>query len=116
MVCEELEWLPFYGSDNSSKVAPHGSNEKIMVPNEVKLRILAVCYYWMTSFTKHSIWLENPSNVKAASFLSRGYVNLFLLFLRITTLKQQKLAINFLIVKLREEMLSDCMKELGVSK
>ncbi|XP_078156703.1 uncharacterized protein LOC144552595 isoform X1 [Carex rostrata] len=87
VACEELEWLPFYGSDNSSKVAPHGSNEKIMVPNEVKLRILAVCYYWMTSFTKHSIWLENPSNVKATSFLSRG-----------------------------EEMLSDCMKELGVSK
>lgn len=114
MVCEELEWLPFYGSDNSSKVAPHGTNEKIMVPNEVKLRILAVCYYWMTSFTKHSTWLENPSNVKAASFLSRGYVNFLL---RITKhLKQQKLVINFLIVKLREEMLSDCMKELGVSK
>ncbi|KAJ1700513.1 hypothetical protein LUZ63_000292 [Rhynchospora breviuscula] len=87
VVGEELEWLPFYGSDNSSKVIPHGSNEKVEAPKEVKLRILAICFFWMTSFTTHSLWLENPSNVKAASFLSRG-----------------------------EAMLSDCMKELGVTK
>ncbi|KAJ3704905.1 hypothetical protein LUZ61_008610 [Rhynchospora tenuis] len=87
VVCEELEWLPFYGNDISSKVTTHGSNEKVEAPKDVKLRILAICFFWMTSFTKHSLWLENPSNVKAASFLSRG-----------------------------EAMLSDCMKELGVTK
>ncbi|ONM02515.1 LETM1-like protein [Zea mays] len=41
----------------------------------------------MTSFTKYSSWLENPSNVKAAKFLSKGHV-----------------------------MLSDCMKELDISR
>jgi len=41
----------------------------------------------MTSFIKYSSWLEDPSNVKAAKFLSKGHV-----------------------------MLSDCMKEIDISK
>lgn len=39
---------------------------------------LNVCSYWMTTFIKYSKWLENPSNIKAARFLSRGYVNMVL--------------------------------------
>jgi hypothetical protein len=79
VVCEELEWLPFYGNNISSKVAPHGGKEKVLAPKEVKLRILAVCFYWMKSFAKHSLWLDNPSNVKATSFLARGYANFYYL-------------------------------------
>ncbi|KAJ3676930.1 hypothetical protein LUZ60_002654 [Juncus effusus] len=86
VVCEELEWLPFYGSV-ISKADSHDSSDKITPPKEVKIRVLAVCYYWMNNFRKHSSWLQNPSNVKAASFLSKG-----------------------------EAMLSDSMKELGVTK
>uniref|UniRef100_A0A804LSJ8 LETM1-like protein n=1 Tax=Zea mays TaxID=4577 RepID=A0A804LSJ8_MAIZE len=85
VVCEELEWLPFYNDDVlSAKTDTEGREE---VPKgEVISRVLNVCSYWMTSFTKYSSWLENPSNVKAAKFLSKGHV-----------------------------MLSDCMKELDIS-
>ncbi|KAG4996410.1 hypothetical protein JHK85_027849 [Glycine max] len=31
-----------------------------------------VCSHWMQSFIKYSTWLESPSNVKAAEFLSTG--------------------------------------------
>lgn len=86
VVCEELEWLPFYNDDVlSAKTDTEGREE---VPKgEVISRVLNVCSYWMTSFTKYSSWLENPSNVKAAKFLSKGHV-----------------------------MLSDCMKELDISR
>jgi hypothetical protein len=73
VVCEELEWLPFYNDDVlSAKTDTEGREE---VPKgEVISRVLNVCSYWMTSFTKYSSWLENPSNVKAAKFLSKGFV------------------------------------------
>ncbi|ONM02513.1 LETM1-like protein [Zea mays] len=72
VVCEELEWLPFYNDDVlSAKTDTEGREE---VPKgEVISRVLNVCSYWMTSFTKYSSWLENPSNVKAAKFLSKGF-------------------------------------------
>ena len=66
VVCEELEWLPFYNNDvPSAKTDTEGREEVIS-------RVLNVCSYWMTSFIKYSSWLEDPSNVKAAKFLSKG--------------------------------------------
>ena len=73
VVCEELEWLPFYNDDiPSAKTDTEGREE--VSKGEVISRILNVCSYWMASFIKYSSWLENPSNVKAAKFLSKGYV------------------------------------------
>lgn len=86
VVCEELEWLPFYYEDVPTQVVDTEGREE-MLNGEVISRVLNVCSYWMTSFIKYSSWLENPSNVKAARFLSKGHA-----------------------------MLSDCMNELDVAK
>uniref|UniRef100_A0ACD6AGV7 Uncharacterized protein n=1 Tax=Avena sativa TaxID=4498 RepID=A0ACD6AGV7_AVESA len=86
VVCEELEWLPFYYEDVPIPTVDTEGREE-MLKGEVISRVLSMCSYWMTSFIKYSSWLENPSNVKAARFLSKGHA-----------------------------MLSDCMNELDVSK
>ncbi|KAJ1268910.1 hypothetical protein BS78_07G169500 [Paspalum vaginatum] len=86
VVCEELEWLPFYNDDVPSATTDTESREEVS-KGEVMSRVLNVCSYWMTSFIKYSSWLENPSNVKAAKFLSKGHA-----------------------------MLNDCMKEVDVSR
>ena len=74
VVCEELEWLPFYRSntaDTKQTDDTKGQQEGIPRGEAISL-VLDVCSYWMTSFIKYSVWLENPSNIKAARFLSRG--------------------------------------------
>lgn len=86
VVCEELEWLPFYNDDVPSATTDTEGREEVS-KGKVTSRVLNVCSYWMTSFIKYSSWLENPSNVKAAKFLSKGHA-----------------------------MLNDCMKELDISK
>ncbi|RCV31552.1 hypothetical protein SETIT_6G187300v2 [Setaria italica] len=86
VVCEELEWLPFYYGDVPSATTDTEGRQEVS-KGEVISRVLNVCSYWMTSFIKYSSWLEDPSNVKAAKFLSKGHA-----------------------------MLSDCMKELDTSK
>ncbi|KAF5207230.1 Letm1-like protein [Thalictrum thalictroides] len=75
VVCEELEWLPFYQGDigtlkqsRAHKNKPGGPPNRKAIPE-----VLDVCSYWMQSFIKYSKWLENPSNIKAARFLSRGH-------------------------------------------
>jgi hypothetical protein len=74
VVCEELEWLPFYYEDVPTPIVDTEGGEE-MLKGEVISRVLNMCSYWMTSFIKYSSWLENPSNVKAARFLSKGYAN-----------------------------------------
>ncbi|KAF8747781.1 hypothetical protein HU200_013191 [Digitaria exilis] len=86
VVCEELEWLPFYNDDVRSAATDTEGREEVS-KGEVISRVLNVCSYWMTSFIKYSSWLEDPSNVKAAKFLSKGHA-----------------------------MLSECLKELEISK
>ncbi|OVA14422.1 LETM1-like [Macleaya cordata] len=74
VVCEELEWLPFYPVDEGSvKRSRSHSSKGNGPPNAAAIpQVLDVCSYWMQSFIKYSKWLENPSNIKAAAFLSRG--------------------------------------------
>ncbi|CAI9779485.1 unnamed protein product [Fraxinus pennsylvanica] len=74
VVCEELDWLPFYpGCSSTSKRSP-GHKNREGPPNTDAIRlVLDVCSYWIQSFIKYSKWLENPSNVKAARFLSKGH-------------------------------------------
>ncbi|VAI75514.1 unnamed protein product [Triticum turgidum subsp. durum] len=86
VVCEELEWLPFYYEDVPTPIVDTEGREE-MPKRELISRVLHVCTYWMTSFIKYSSWLENPLNVKAARFLSKGHA-----------------------------MLRDCMTELDIAK
>ncbi|OAY78101.1 LETM1 and EF-hand domain-containing protein anon-60Da, mitochondrial [Ananas comosus] len=87
VVCEELEWLPFYQSTSSIASSDGNVKGEGTSTEEVISRVLCVCSYWMTSFIKYSTWLENPSHIKAARYLSKGH-----------------------------SMLNDCMTELGIAK
>ncbi|CAN8257052.1 unnamed protein product [Cochlearia groenlandica] len=77
VVCEELEWLPFYPIKKDSQPSKQGHGHRSRPegpPNYDALpQILNVCSYWLQSFIKYSKWPENPSNVKAAKFLSKGH-------------------------------------------
>ncbi|XP_057507018.1 uncharacterized protein LOC130790121 isoform X2 [Actinidia eriantha] len=75
VVCEEMEWLPFYPGITSTSKRSHGHTTKQEGPPNAEAipQVLDVCSYWIQSFIKYSKWLENPSNVKAARFLSRGH-------------------------------------------
>ncbi|XP_020589311.1 uncharacterized protein LOC110030758 isoform X2 [Phalaenopsis equestris] len=75
VVCEELEWFPFYGGNLSNTKQIHDNMviQEKMPQEEAIPYVLDVCSYWMTGFIKYSSWLENPSNIKAARFLARGH-------------------------------------------
>ncbi|KAK1404694.1 LETM1 domain-containing protein [Heracleum sosnowskyi] len=89
VVCEELDWIPFYPVSNEASRGSHGHKSKREGPPNAEAipLVLEVCLHWIQSFIKYSTWLENPSNVKAAAFLSRGH-----------------------------KMLRGCMAELGIQK
>ncbi|CAN1277504.1 hypothetical protein LINPERPRIM_LOCUS16342 [Linum perenne] len=77
VVCEELDWLQFYPGHTNTLKSSHGHGNKDSPPNvEAIPQVLDVCSHWMQSFIKYSKWLENPSNVKAARFLSKGHKKL----------------------------------------
>ncbi|CAN0847198.1 hypothetical protein LINGRAHAP2_LOCUS4844 [Linum grandiflorum] len=77
VVCEELDWLQFYPGHINTLKPSHGHGNKENHPNvEAIPQVLDVCSHWMQSFIKYSKWLENPSNVKAARFLSKGHKKL----------------------------------------
>eukprot|EP00262_Sarcandra_glabra_P006652 TRINITY_DN19043_c0_g1_i1.p1 TRINITY_DN19043_c0_g1~~TRINITY_DN19043_c0_g1_i1.p1 ORF type:complete len:929 (+),score=183.48 TRINITY_DN19043_c0_g1_i1:66-2852(+) len=75
VVCEELEWLPFYPRNLAPLKQPHEKKGKRegLPKGEIIPQVLDVCSYWMQSFIMYSTWLENPSSIKAARFLSRGH-------------------------------------------
>lgn len=89
VVCEELDWLKFYPGDFDASKPSHGHNSKREgPPNEKAIpQVLGVCSYWIQSFIKYSKWLDDPANIKAARFLSRGH-----------------------------KRLRDCIEELGIPK
>ncbi|XP_078447113.1 uncharacterized protein LOC144715999 isoform X2 [Wolffia australiana] len=67
VVCEELDWLPFY------LVNFHVTKQNPGNKSQVIAQVLETCSHWMESFIKYSTWVENPSNIKAARFLSKGH-------------------------------------------
>ncbi|XP_060201126.1 uncharacterized protein LOC132629792 isoform X2 [Lycium barbarum] len=75
VVSEELDWLPFYPgiTANSIRTIRHKSKQEVPPNLEAIPLVLDVCSYWIQSFIKYSKWLENPSHVKAARFLSTGH-------------------------------------------
>lgn len=78
VVCEELDWLPFYPGSSATFKRNMGHKRKEESPPNPEAIPLAldVCSHWIQSFIKYSKWLENPSNVKAAGFLSKGHEKL----------------------------------------
>uniref|UniRef100_A0A7N1A1P8 LETM1-like protein n=1 Tax=Kalanchoe fedtschenkoi TaxID=63787 RepID=A0A7N1A1P8_KALFE len=77
VVCEELDWLPFYqASSNSSKAIGHKIKREGPPNAEAIHEALNVCSNWTQGFIKYSKWLENPANAKAAKFLSKGHSKL----------------------------------------
>ncbi|KAL2323046.1 hypothetical protein Fmac_027425 [Flemingia macrophylla] len=78
VVCEELDWLPFYPGITSVTKQSHTHRSKQEGPPnaEAVSQAFDVCSHWMQSFIKYSTWLESPSNVKAAEFLSTGHKKL----------------------------------------
>ncbi|XP_068659141.1 uncharacterized protein [Aristolochia californica] len=75
VVCEELEWLSFYQHNLVAiKQSHERKGKREGHPNRRAIsQVLNVCSYWMQSFIKYSKWLENPTNIKAARFLSCGH-------------------------------------------
>ncbi|XP_059646624.1 uncharacterized protein LOC132293255 isoform X2 [Cornus florida] len=78
VVCEELDWLPLYPGNIGTPKFSHGHGSKTKSPPNAEAipKVLDVCSHWMQSFIKYSNWLENPSNIKAARFLTRGHKKL----------------------------------------
>ncbi|KAK7268044.1 hypothetical protein RIF29_20728 [Crotalaria pallida] len=78
VVCEELDWLPFYPGITSITKQSHSHKSKDEGPPNAEAvpQVFDVCSHWIQSFIKYSTWLESPSNVKAAEFLSRGHKKL----------------------------------------
>ncbi|XP_075492143.1 uncharacterized protein LOC142530224 isoform X2 [Primulina tabacum] len=77
VVCEELDWLPFYPGSSSTSKPTFENKHKDNPPNTEAIPVvLDVCSHWIQSFIKYSKWLENPSNVKATRFLSKGHKKL----------------------------------------
>ncbi|KAJ1394544.1 LETM1-like [Sesbania bispinosa] len=92
VVCEELDWLHFYPGIISSTKQLHMQEGP---PNaEAVAQALDVCSHWMQSFIKYSTWLESPSNVKAAKFLSIGHKKLMECIEELGMIKDKTLEIN----------------------
>nr|XP_007145334.1 hypothetical protein PHAVU_007G230400g [Phaseolus vulgaris]ESW17328.1 hypothetical protein PHAVU_007G230400g [Phaseolus vulgaris] len=74
VVCEELDWLPFYpGITSLTKQSHMHRNKQEGPPNSDAVpQVFDACSHWIQSFIKYSTWPESPSNVKAAEFLSTG--------------------------------------------
>ncbi|KAL9238881.1 hypothetical protein vseg_013252 [Gypsophila vaccaria] len=74
VVCEELDWLPFYPGYGNTFNRKNGHENKSEGPpnSETVKKALDVCSQWTRVFLKHSKWVENPSNIKSARFLSKG--------------------------------------------
>ncbi|CAN6439136.1 unnamed protein product [Victoria cruziana] len=79
VVSEELEWLQFYSNSLVASSHDHEENGRCSQgrsKEEAIVNALETCFHWIESFIKYSTWLVNPSNVKAAKFLSRGHQKL----------------------------------------
>ncbi|XP_030448933.1 uncharacterized protein LOC115671493 isoform X3 [Syzygium oleosum] len=113
VVCEELDWLPFYPSLAGNQKLSHGHQSKQENPPNPEAigLVLDVCSHWMQSFIKYSKWLENPSNVKAAGFVSRGHNNLVECMDKLGRLKNEARNSN-----LRNSSMTEPLKYLGSAK
>ncbi|XP_057865210.2 uncharacterized protein LOC131072923 isoform X1 [Cryptomeria japonica] len=80
VACEEMEWLPFYPESSATVGKQTNENRSEQLQSVSKLEsitlALDVCSHWVQNFIKYSVWLEKPSNIKAAKFLSLSHSKL----------------------------------------
>lgn len=78
VVCEEMDWLPFYpeGSTMGRQVLENRRGHQSVSNMEAVALALDVCSHWVQLFIKYSVWLEKPSHIKAARFLSTSHSKL----------------------------------------
>lgn len=80
VACEEMEWLPFYPERSVMVGKQINENRGEQLQNESKMEAITlaldVCSHWVQNFIKYSVWLEKPSNIKAAKFLSVSHSKL----------------------------------------
>ncbi|KAH9542515.1 hypothetical protein CY35_13G011400 [Sphagnum magellanicum] len=76
VVCEEMEWLPFYpGSPQSAAHGEHGNVMGMVGKVEKQAGIivaLQVCSMWVDSFLQHSTWVQQPQGILSATFLQKS--------------------------------------------
>ena len=79
VVCDEMEWLPFYPVVSNPVVShdDHGENGKVKSGVGKVEKLLAivvavqVCSLWVQSFVEHNVWIRQPEGIRAATFLSK---------------------------------------------
>lgn len=78
VVCEEMDWLPFYpeGLTTGRQVHENRRGHQSVSKMEAVTLALDVCSHWVQHFIKYSVWLEKPSHIKAARFLSTSHSKL----------------------------------------
>ncbi|MCO5591723.1 hypothetical protein L7F22_045715 [Adiantum nelumboides] len=71
VVCEEMDWLPFYPvSSSSAEHLFHGHNEPMTSLNlESILKALEQCSRWISDFMRYSTWVQQPGGARAKAFL-----------------------------------------------
>ena len=115
-----MEWLPFYPGITSTSKRSHGHTSKQEGPPNAEAipQVLDVCSYWIQSFIKYSKWLENPSNVKAARFLSRGYIKHMIRELSKTKSGMSYIYLTtvFCLCTVRHNKVVECMEEIKIRK
>lgn len=72
VVCEEMDWLPFYPVPSSAEHLFHGHNEPSTSLNlEAIIKALDQCSRWIGDFMKYSTWVQQPAGARARAFLSK---------------------------------------------
>lgn len=77
VVCEEMDWLPFYPMSSSAEHLFHGHDES-STPLDVEVIRTALdqCSRWIGDFVKYSTWIQQPAGAYARAFLSKCNVRL----------------------------------------
>ncbi|KAJ7548160.1 hypothetical protein O6H91_07G000700 [Diphasiastrum complanatum] len=80
VVCEELEWLPFYSNEELSTprldAKEKGIQKLSKVEGEAISKALEVCSNWVEAFMNHNDWLDQSSGIQASKFLLNSELRL----------------------------------------
>ncbi|CAM6031588.1 unnamed protein product [Sphagnum compactum] len=78
VVCEEMEWLPFYPGSPQMGAHEEHDNVKARISKAEKQAAIAValqvCSMWVDSFVRHSSWVQQPQGIRSSTFLQKRSV------------------------------------------
>ncbi|CAM6050274.1 unnamed protein product [Sphagnum compactum] len=78
VVCEEMEWLPFYPGSPQMGAHEGHDNVKARISKAEKQAAIAValqvCSMWVDSFVRHSSWVQQPQGIRSSTFLQKRSV------------------------------------------